>query len=273
MTLADAEEHSRFNAAPDSSPTPDGAASPEQAVEVLRAAVVQLQRELVATQRLALLGSRAAMAAHEFNNLMTPILARVQDALGRDDPAAMRKALERTLVNAQKSIAVCQHMLGVARGGEEVVEVRGVAEAVADALASTVRPFEKEGIRLEVDVPDELRVETHARLLDQLVLNLLLNAQRAMKPGGGTLRVRARREAGDVLIEVADDGSGLSGDYLERVVNPFLSADATKNPCDWNEVGLGLNVCRTIVQQHGGSIEATANEGAGCTFRVRWPAA
>jgi signal transduction histidine kinase len=258
---------------------------PADSIDALRATIQGLEQELLASQRLALLGSMAAMVAHEFNNLLTPITARAEAALLSDnDLPLMRKALERALKQAQRAISVARRLLDLARDDQIVAagprtsrtapaESCSVAAVVREAVETLVRPLEKDGIELRVVVPEELRVNAPDDLLCQVLLNLLLNARRAMQGTRGTLCVSAVAKGDWVQIDVRDSGAGIPPDALDRVVNPFLAADPHQRPNDWQQVGLGLSVCRMIAHHHGAIIRGLANEGRGCTFRLCWPAA
>lgn len=249
------------------------AATGLESVEGLQAAVQSLQDELIACQRLALLGNLAAMVAHEFNNLMTPIVARVEAALTSGDVPFMRKALERTLAQSQRAIAVSQHLLDLARDEQRPVEACGLAGVVQEAVQTATRPFEKDAIELRVSVPQELQVLARQELLCQVLLNLLLNARQAMKGRPGVLSIAAVADRDHVQIDIRDTGPGIPREALETVFNPFLAADPYERPNDWQQVGLGLSVCRMIAHYHGATIQAWANEDRGCTFRLRWPRA
>ena len=144
--------------------------------------------------------------------------------------------------------------------------------SVREAVDAVARPFDKDGIDLRVKVPADLRVRARPTLLEQLLLNLLLNAREAMKERGGSLTIAARREGSQVVIDVGDRGVGIAQQRLDQVVNPFLAADPSAQAGDWRSVGMGLNVCRTITHQHGARMRASANAGGGCTFQIRWPA-
>jgi signal transduction histidine kinase len=241
-------------------------------IDDLRAMVKSLQEELVACQRLAVLGNLAAMAAHEFNNLMTPIVARAEAALTMgDDVAFMRKSLQRTLTQSQRAIALSKHLLELAHNEYHPTEMCSVASAVREAIETATRPFEKDGIDLRVSVPEDLRVFAREDLLCQVLLNLLLNAREAMKDREGTLAIDAAQKDGFVQIDVRDSGTGIPQDKLDKVFNLFLAADPHEQPTDWHEVGLGLSVCRMITAQHNATLRAFANADCGCTFRLRWP--
>ncbi|MBN2445947.1 MAG: HAMP domain-containing histidine kinase [Phycisphaerae bacterium] len=253
-------------------PTPDPDPGSTQ-YEQLHARILRLQEELIAAQRLAMVGTTAAMLAHEFNNLMTPVLARTLDALSRDDHDVMRMTLERTVNQIQKAISLSRHLLKLTDMDSGVAETCTVLHAVDEALEEAVRPFKKDGIELHVDVPDDLRVNARSLLLEQVLLNLLTNAREAMKGCSGLLAISARRDGDFVHIAVRDSGKGLSQHEIETTYAPFLAADATDAQCAWQNVGLGLHVCRLITRQHGASVGVTANEVRGCTFHLRWPAA
>ncbi len=242
--------------------------------EDLQAVIQRLQAELVACQRLAMLGSMAAMVAHEFNNLLTPITARAEAALmSGDDVPFMRKALERALVQAQRAMAVTRHLLDLAHNQARPVETCSLAAAVREAIETMTRPLDKDGIELRVSVPEHLLVCAREDLLCQVLLNLLLNARQAMKGGGGQLSVAAVAHNDHIQIDVRDSGCGIPRELLDNVFNPFLAANPHERANDWHAVGLGLSVCRVIAHHHGATIQGLANEDRGCTFRLCWPAA
>ena len=249
---------------------PSGAGA--DSVATLRATVAALRDELLACQRLALLGNLTAMITHEFNNLLTPLMARAEAALATNDVAFMRKALDRVLVQSQRAMHVMRHLLALAHGNGDAPVLCAVADAVREALETLTRPLEKDGIDAQVDVPTDLRVPARPELLCQLLLNLLLNARAAMQGGHGTLRITARRSGALVRIDVSDTGRGLSPEQIRDVFNPFLAADPAAEPGDWRRVGLGLSVCRLIARHHGARLSVAANPGPGCTFTIEWPA-
>jgi C4-dicarboxylate-specific signal transduction histidine kinase len=241
----------------------------------LSALVLSLQEELIACQRLALLGDMTAMIAHEYNNLLTPVAVRAEAALMNPaDGEFVRRSLEQIRRQARRAIAVSAHLLQLAHRSARPTESCSVAAAVRDALDTMTRPLDKDGIVLHVSVPEDLHVVARAELLSQLLLNLFLNARRAMeKQRVGTLSVKATSSGENVQIDVRDSGCGVPRDQLENVFNPFLAADPFENSTDWQQVGLGLSVCRMIAHHHGARIQGLANDDRGCTFRLWWPVA
>ncbi len=248
-----------------------GDAPPESPAQ-LKAVIAGLQRELILAQRLAYAGTVSSMLAHEYNNLMTPILARSMNALSRGDAETMRSTLDRTVTQVQKAVELSRHLLKLTdstRDVDQPDDVCVVATAVQEAVAEAVRPFAKDGLELRISVPEDLQVRARSLLLEQVLLNLLVNAREAMDGRAGSISVSARGTHGFVEIDVSDSGRGLpdSADAF----NDFLDTNAERDTRRWQQVGLGLHVCRLLAQQHGASIRVSNNDGVGCTFTLRWP--
>ncbi len=239
----------------------------------LGSALQALQDELIASQRLATLGNLAAIAAHEFNNLMTPIIARAEAALtGPPDVAFMRKTIERSLTQAQRAVGLTRHLLELAHGDGSTGGACRLSHVVREALETTTRPLEKDSIALSVDVPDDLWVAGHEDLVVQVLLNLILNARAALKAvSGGSLVIAARASDDYITITVRDTGKGMPTDWISGTLNPFLASDPLARATDWHNIGLGLSACRLIAHRHGARLKAQANPEHGCTFTLTWP--
>ncbi|MBW7906787.1 MAG: HAMP domain-containing histidine kinase [Phycisphaerae bacterium] len=232
-----------------------------------------LQRELLNNHRLALLGTLTGALAHEYNNLMTPVLAFAHEALRQQDAGLMRRALEVAVPQVRRAVDISRKLLDLAHAARPAAAPARLKDLVETVIAASVRPFERDNIALEIDVDPFLHVRADPLLFQQMLLNLLLNARRAAQHDAARVRVSARREREHVILDVVDNGAGLSPQDISSRINPFLAGDPRTRPDDWQTVGMGLNVCRLIAQAHAASIEALANAGPGCTFRVRWPAA
>jgi signal transduction histidine kinase len=236
-------------------------------IERLRA----LNEHLVRTEKLAAAGALAAGVAHEVNNPLASISSLIQILQTRplrpEDEAETREMLRLASTQIARISQVLRDMMDFARQrppARAPLDLARVVEA-SIRLASFDKAFKR--LRLSTDFdPQAPRVSADADQLQQVVLNLLLNARDAM-PEGGDLRVRTfyKHDSGEVVVEVADTGHGIPPEALAHVFDPFF----TTKPLG---AGLGLAVCYGIVTAHGGRIEVAPNAGRGTTVSVALPA-
>jgi signal transduction histidine kinase len=137
---------------------------------------------------------------------------------------------------------------------------------MTDALALVDNQAKVQNVEIRTKFPPEpCQVLGVPGLLEQVFINLLLNAMNAM-PNGGTVDILAEQAAGEVLLRVTDTGEGISQEDLDKVFDPFF----TRAPLG-KGTGLGLSICHSIVDQHGGSIGVESQSGKGSTFTVKLP--
>lgn len=242
----------------------------------------RLEGQILRTQRLESIGVLAGGIAHDFNNLLTPMLMAVK-LLREDRPADERAGLLTTLqAGAERGAELVRKLLSFAGGvgGERgPVSVPAIVHEVRAIMAHT---FPK-GIRQTIRLPADLRPAlADATQLSQVLLNLCVNARDAMGDGG-TLTVGAENVSVDareaarhpdastgeyVRLEVADTGTGIHPDILDRIFDPFFTTKKAGHG-----TGLGLSTALGIVRSHGGFLTVTSRPGAGTRFAVYWPAA
>lgn len=248
--------------------------SVQSALDGLETQFGDLQRQIDALQRLASLGTVCSMIAHEFNNVMTPIISYCQYALQRNEPELMRTALDRTLKNAQRLTSMSMKILGLATGDPSDAGHVRVRSAVEDAVACLGRDFDKDSITLTLDIPDELSVRGHVASLQQVLFNLILNARQAMLGLPGRLTISARRiENQHVSIDVADTGCGIKSEHLEKLFEPFFSTKRHESRTERGGIGLGLHVCKRLMADMNGDISVRSRPGEGTTFTLTLPGA
>ncbi|MBI5070257.1 MAG: response regulator [Deltaproteobacteria bacterium] len=240
-----------------------------QRVQLLQSQA-SMQRQLQAAQRLESLAVLAGGVAHDFNNLLTVVLSSLE--LARPDVGAEPRGLiDDAMEAASRGAQLTRQLLALAR--RQPMELAPVDVAARlRALLGMARRLLPESIAIEAAVPERLpQVLADGPQLDQVLLNLFVNARDAM-PGGGRLRVTASEVAGGdergrmLRVTVADDGVGMSQEVLEHVLEPFFT---TKEP--GQGTGLGLSVAAGIVEQHGGKLEVRSAPGQGATFDVSLP--
>lgn len=235
------------------------------------------QDQLVRSERMASVGRLAAGIAHEIGNPLAALMG-MQDLLldGQLAPDEQRDFLERMRRETQRIHSVVRDLLDFARP-EEARPVDAAAPAVADVRAvvddvvGLARPQKAfRAVRIDADVDPSLRVALSAPRLTQVLLNIVLNAGAAMAAAGqagGRVSIRAYREGARVRVEVEDDGPGVAEEIRDRLFEPFVT---TKQVGEGT--GLGLAVCRGLVESAGGELGVDASYRAGARFYVVLPA-
>lgn len=262
-----------MTASPDPQPlnlTADPAAVQAQ-LEKLESEFSSLKKQLWHAQRLAAMGTMAAMMAHEYNNLMTPIVSFAKYALDENDPELMRSAVEKSLKQAVRASHLSERILNMARDqrvGQTMVPLRELVEESVECLG---RDLSKDNIGLTLDVDPGLKIRADAGSLQQVLVNLIQNARQAMLGRRGRLTIRAQKLEGEVRLTVADTGAGIGSEDLNDVFEPFFTTKSHADRPDKRGIGLGLTVCRDIIAEHGGRIEVESRLGHGTTFTITLP--
>jgi len=236
----------------------------------------QLQMELARSHRLATLGTLAAIVAHEFNNLLTPVISYCQIALKQDlaeDPDLVRKALTRAHEGAAKAAQIATGMLGFARN-QDADQASHVATVINDVFTCLARDPAKDGITLNLDIDEQLFVAISPLALQQVILNLVLNARNAMRAKRGRLAITARPiDQKRAQLLVADSGPGIPKEIIDDLFKPFVTRRARHDDPTSPGTGLGLTICHDLVTRAGGTIEVESHTGKGATFIIILPRA
>jgi signal transduction histidine kinase len=243
-----------------------------------RALTAQVQRDaeertlsarLQEADQLAAVGTLAATIAHEVNNPLTTIALAAEMLLPTKLDDQQRGDVDTILAEARRTAAVVRELLRIARGGEAVDEPVALS-GVAGQVLSVLRPLLRDQ-RVEVDVKladglPEFRGD--GRKLEQVLLNLLINAVHAMetRPALKMVRVETGRDRDHVWMTVEDSGPGFAPTVVDRIFERFY----TTKPVG-KGTGLGLWIAREIVSDHGGTIEASNRAEGGARFHLRFP--
>jgi PAS domain S-box-containing protein len=232
-----------------------------------------LQRdELAHLSRVTLVGEMSGSLAHELNQPLAAVLSNAQAGLRFLDHQPppleeVRDCLVHIVENDKRAAEVIRRLRTMLR--KEPAEHKRID--ASDLVEDVVRLMRNDllnrnvAVTLELD-PDLPKVDGDRVQLQQVLLNLLVNACDAMDRDGGerVVSVTTRQEQGDVEIAVCDQGPGIPPDQLELIFSPFVTSKA-------EGIGLGLAICRSIVTAHHGTLRATNNPGRGATFRVALP--
>ncbi len=215
----------------------------------------QLRQQLLQAHRLSSVGALASSVAHEFNNILTTIINYAKLGLrAQGDDAARTQALEKILKGSQRAATIINSMLGFARNTSAHREMTDLVGLVEEALLLTEKDLSKHQVQVERKFHCRPRVPVVVGQIEQILLNLIINARQAM-PRGGRLRIEVRENPRTQMAEVrvSDTGAGIPIDQLRLIFEPFFT---TKEPDEHGHggTGLGLSVCRQIIEQHHGRI-------------------
>ena len=246
----------------------------EQTLATLR----QAQEQVVQQERLSALGQMASGIAHDFNNALAPIVAYSELLLVRprvlEDSDKAREYLDGIHAASRQAVEVVQRLREFyrAREAHEPLEAVRLADVVAQAVSLTQFSWRNQAlgrgivIDLVTEIDQALCVPGEASELREVLTNLILNAVDAL-PRGGQLALRARAEGGQVVLEVADTGVGMSEATRRRCLEPFFTTKGEHG------TGLGLAVVWGIVRRHRGTVAVESQPGEGTTITIRLPLA
>jgi len=218
------------------------------------------------------MGTMTAMVAHEFNNILTPIINYAQ--LARKNPRLVAKAIERAADGGQRAVHICNALLGITGQPPSEPTEHDLAELVGETLEAMARPLSKDGIDLDLAIPAGLKAKARRVELQQVLLNLLINARTAVlakeRSAARSVRIDADHDHEWLRIRVSDTGIGVSAENFARLFEPFFTTrgdDDSGTPGH----GLGLAICREILTAMGGDITAQSVPDEGTTFTVCLP--
>jgi len=229
----------------------------------------RLEDQLVQTEKLTSLGLLAAGVAHEVNTPLAVISNYIQmlaKQIPADDPR--QKTIERIVKQTFRASEIVNNLLNFSRiGGAQAVEV-DLNSIVEETLTLVQHPFKTAHIAVAKKYAEPLpSILGSTTRLQQVFLNLFMNARDAM-PSGGMLEVRTAAFNGSVEIEVTDTGAGIPPEHLHRIFDPFFTTKATGRG-----TGLGLSVSYGIIKEHAGKVDVRSTPGKGTSFRLEFPVA
>ena len=230
---------------------------------------LELERQIRQQQKLAALGKVSSELAHEIGTPLNVIAGRAEYLQARMEPGDPRaRDLQIIAAQIERIAETVRRVLTFARSPEPQRRPAALAEVVQQVADFLRREVAGQGVRLEVDARDAPKATLDPNQLQQVLVNVLMNALEAT-PRGGAIRLEARADPADpawAVLTVADTGTGIPPEVLPRVFEPFVSTKGSGRG-----TGLGLAISRDLVRAHGGDMGITSASGQGTTVTIRLP--
>jgi len=227
----------------------------------------ELERKLVQADRLSSIGLLAAGVAHEVNTPLAVISTYAQmlaKQVSEDDQKS--RLLEKIAKQTFRASEIVNSLLNFSRTSPTEYMELNLNRVIRETVSLVDHQFQKTGVEMVLNLAEDLpAIRGNSGKLQQVFLNLFINARDAM-PAGGSLTIRSWAEGGFAHIEVADTGQGIASEHLARIYDPFFSTKGPKKG-----TGLGLSISYGIVQEHNGIIEVESTPGNGTRFRLEFP--
>ncbi len=243
--------------------------SQDEALREARQKLDGAMQQLLQAEKLTALGELVAGVAHEINNPLCSVMGNTQLLLAKERPSDDRTRLETVFCEAERMSRIVKNLLSFARKHPPEKKYLGLNGVIDKTIELKAYHFRVNQIEVECDLDPELpKTMLDFHQIQQVVLNLLNNAEQAILEGGRGrhIHLTTRRRGERIEMRISDDGPGIPAEIQNRVFEPFFT---TKK--EGKGTGLGLSMCYGIVQEHAGTIRAASEPGRGATLVVELP--
>jgi signal transduction histidine kinase len=248
--------------------------APHEDQPSLEQQIALLKGQLVQAQKLTALGDLVGTTTHEFNNVLMTIINYAKMGLRHTDTATRDKALDKILNAANRAAKITNGILAFARNRSQSLEPTDLRRVIDDAMLLLEREMVKYRVHVETQISPTPPAMANGNQIQQVLLNLLINARQAM-PQGGTIYIKLMHDVDANIVElsVRDTGCGMSHEVMRRIFDPYFSTKSGPDASGKGGTGLGLSMCRDIIEAHHGRIRVDSAIGKGTAFTIKLPAA
>lgn len=244
--------------------------APQDAAELQRK-IEELSAQLMQAQKMSSVGALASSITHEFNNILTTIINYAKMGVRHKDEATRDKAFDKIMAASQRAAKITTGMLSYARCGGDRKEPADLVQLVQDVVVLVEKDLQKHRISLHTEFNTHPWSSVNASQIQQVLLNLIINGRQAMEPGGSLSLIVSEDDAQKFAeITVRDTGTGIPKEYLKKIFDPFFTtkeADANGQ----GGTGIGLAMCKDVIEDHHGRIRVESVPGKGTTFTLKFP--
>jgi signal transduction histidine kinase len=239
----------------------------------LQEEIAALKKQLDQSQRMTALGELVSTTTHEFNNVLMTIINYAKMGMRHDDKETRDKAFDKINKAGHRAAKITNAVLGMARNRSEHFEMTDVASLIEETMVLLEREMQKYRISVDMQVEDNLpEVSVIGNQIQQVLMNLLINARQAMSEGGQlVIKLKQSKETNSVDLSVRDYGPGIEQDKLRQIFKPFYSTKSGPDESGKGGTGVGLSTCKNIIEAHGGKIRVESSVGKGTCFTLMLP--
>lgn len=236
--------------------------------------IQRLEERLAQVGQLTAVGELASTTTHEFNNILTTVINYAKMGIRHQDKETRDKAFTKILDASNRAAKITATVLGLARNRKPGFEPVDLISITEDVLLLLDREMNKYRIRVEKSFHPVPEIMANANQIQQVLVNLLINARQAMADGGRLLLKIAPDATGETVeVTVRDFGCGIPADKLPRIFDSFFTTKSGPDESGKGGTGLGLSLCRSIIEKHHGKIRVESSPGKGTAFILRFPIA
>ena len=242
-------------------------------IQRLRDEIDALKKQLDQSQRMTALGELVSTTTHEFNNVLMTIINYAKMGMRHDDKQTRDKAFDKINNAGMRAAKITNAVLGMARNRSEHFELTDVSKLIDESMVLLEREMQKFRISVDIEIDKDVpEISAIGNQVQQVLMNLLINARQAMSEGG-QLVIKLKKNVANhtVDLSVRDYGPGISQEKLRKIFNPFYSTKAGPDETGKGGTGVGLSTCKNIIEAHGGKIRVESSLGKGTCFTLMFP--
>jgi signal transduction histidine kinase len=245
----------------------------QQRIQELEQQLRLLEDQLLQAQKLSSVGALASSITHEFNNILTTVINYAKMGVRHKDAKTRDKSFDRILSASQRATKITTGMLAYARNTSDRFEPVELNRLLEDVLVLVQKDLQMHRIGVDQDLQPSVWATANSSQIQQILMNLIVNARQAMDEGGRLkLAIRDNKEEGWAEISVGDTGCGIPNEKLQKIFDPFFTTKQ-QDARGQGGTGLGLSLCRRIIESHKGRIRVESEIGKGTTFTLKLPRA
>lgn len=242
-------------------------------IEQLQEEITALKKRLDQSQRMTALGELVSTTTHEFNNVLMTIINYAKMGMRHDDKETRDKAFDKINKAGMRAAKITNSVLGMARNRSEHFEMTDIAQIIDESMVLLEREMQKYRISVDMQLDENVpEVSAIGNQIQQVLMNLLINARQAMTEGGQlVIKLQQNTESGTVDLSVRDYGPGIAQDKLRRIFDAYYTTKDGPDETGKGGTGVGLATCKNIIEAHGGKIRVESSVGKGTCFTLMFP--